>query len=139
MGAVLVPVSQEKIKWRAGSDPITVMFHQSGCSYVRRGLRCCSAEGSGLSPKEVQVPSNKRGCSGQLLCNYSPMGKKKKMIIINKIKVSLDRDSAGHLMGGHETEAKFVNTGTEQEFQGDANHFSIALTAVSPSTRCNFF
>lgn len=68
-----------------------------------------------------------------------PWEKKKIMIIINKIKVSLDRDSAGHLMGGHETEAKFVNTGTEQEFQGDANHFSIALTAVSPSMRCNFF
>lgn len=120
-------------------DPITMMFHQSGCSYVRRGLRCCSAEGGGLSPKEFHVPSIKTRCSGQLLCNYSPMGKKKIMIIINKIKVSLDRDSAGHLLGGHETEAKFVNTGTEQEFQGDANHFSIALTAVSPSTRCNFF
>lgn len=34
--------------------------------------------GGRLSPEEFQVPSINRGCSGQLLCNYSPMEKRRK-------------------------------------------------------------
>lgn len=54
------------------------------------------------------------------------------------------KSAAGHLQGRVQTEASFVATGTEEEFQGDISHFSITLTlllsldnAISSSTADN--